>query len=40
MNTKKILLSTAMSLGLIGGIIIPSASAAVGPSPEITPLYK
>ncbi|UMY53102.1 MULTISPECIES: hypothetical protein [Paenibacillus] len=40
MNTKKILLTTAMSLGLIGSIIVPSASAAVGPSPVITPVVE
>ncbi|WP_226001928.1 hypothetical protein [Paenibacillus sp. BJ-4] len=50
MNTKKIILTTAMSLGLIGSIIVPNASAAVsstyshiqsvGPSPEITPIVE
>ncbi|WP_068502246.1 hypothetical protein [Paenibacillus kribbensis] len=40
MNTKKILLSAALSLGLIGSIIVPSASAAVGPSPVITPIVE
>ncbi|MCC3379985.1 hypothetical protein ACFQ5D_06270 [Paenibacillus farraposensis] len=40
MNIKKAVLSAAMSLGLIGSIIVPSASAAVGPSPEITPIVE
>lgn len=50
MNTKKILLTTVMSLGLIASIIVPSASAAVsstyshvqnvGPSPKNTPIVE